>query len=46
MTKPRGRDLGIPFEGATETYIAIIAISGGTFVYSVTSIHLAKRPCN
>ncbi len=34
MTKPRARDLGIPFEGGTGTYNAITDVSGVTVGYS------------
>ena len=34
MTKPRARDLGIPFEGATGTYNAITDVSGVTVGYA------------
>ena len=33
MTKPRGRDLGIPFEGATGKYNAITDVPGVTVGY-------------
>ena len=34
MTKPRARDLGIPFEGATGRYNAITDVSGVTVGYA------------
>ena len=34
MTKPRARDLGIPFEGSTGTHNAITDVSGVTVGYA------------
>ncbi len=34
MTKPRARDLGIPFEGTTGKYNAITDVQGVTVGYS------------
>jgi D-aminopeptidase len=43
MTKPRARDLGIPFDGRTGTFNSITDVSGLTVGYATVIDHPSTR---